>query len=141
MKNLKRIIYIATVLLLFAISTFGQANQKRFSIETGVSFNGQSEATDLKFPVLQIANLNMIIESHINQGELTIELYDPQGEKQGNFTIGSPAFSSKESVRGSLSKRITNPVKGDWIVKYLPKNASGGIEIICTQLSNTEPVK
>jgi hypothetical protein len=142
MKNLKRTIPITSLLfLLLAISTFGQANQKRLSIQTDVSFNGQSEATDLKFPVLQIANLNMNIESHIIQGELTIELYDPQGEKQGNFTIGSPTFSSKESVRGSLSKRITNPAKGDWIVKFIPKNASGAIEIDCTQLSNTEPIK
>lgn len=137
MKNLKSLISIGSLLLIFLPnSIFGQTNQKRLSIQTDVAFNSQSENTEIKFPILQLGNLNMNIESHINEGELTIELYDPQGEKQGNFTIGSPTFSSRESVRGSLSKRIVNPIKGEWVVKFIPKNASGTIEIDCVQYSN-----
>jgi hypothetical protein len=139
---MKKIIPISTLLfLLFAISSLGQANQKRLNIETAISFNDQSETTDLKFPVSQVTNLNMAIGTRTNQGELTIELYDPQGEKQGNFTIGSPAFSSKEPVTGTLEKKITNPRKGEWIVRFIPKNASGSVEVHCTQLSNNLPVK
>jgi hypothetical protein len=141
MKKLKRTIPVAILLfLLFAISSSGQANQKRLNIETYASFNGQSEATDLKFPVSQTTSLNISIGSRTNQGELTIELYDPQGEKHGYFTIGSPAFSSKESVTGAFEKKILNPKKGDWIVRFIPKNASGSVEVNCTQLNN-DPVK
>lgn len=137
MKNTKSLIYIASLLLLFQQnSIFGQTTQKKFNIDSYVSFNKQSESTEIKFPVLQVGNLNMVIESNIKEGELTIELYDPQGEKQGNFTIGSPTFSSKESIRGSVSKKITNPLKGEWIVKFITKNASGVTEIICHQLPN-----
>jgi len=139
---MKKIIPISTLLfLLFAISALGQANQKRLNIETAVSFNDQSETTDLKFPVSQMTTLNMSIGTRTNQGELTIELYDPQGEKQGNFTIGSPTFSSKEPVTGALEKEITNPKKGEWIVRFIPKNASGSVEVNCTQLSNNDSVK
>lgn len=137
MKKFKSLIYTASLIIIFLpITVSGQTKQKRLSIQTEVAFNGQAESNEFKFPVLQFGNLNIEIESHINEGELTIELYDPQGEKQGNFTIGSAAFSSKESVRGSLSKKVANPNKGEWIVKFIPKNASGAIEIACIQLSN-----
>lgn len=146
MKNLKCLFtQVPFLLILFLNSTFAQAPQKRLRFQTDVSFNSQSEATEVKFPVLQFENLSMTIESHNYEGELTIELYDPQGEKQGNFTVGSPTFSGKkdeskvpprESVRGSLSKKIANPIKGEWIVKLIPKNSTGSIEIDCVQTSN-----
>lgn len=133
----KSLFYSVILILMFIPSiVIGQTKQKKFNTETGIYFNGQSELTEIKIPIVPLTNLNIIIESHINEGELTIELYDPQGEKQGNFTIGSPTFASKESVRGSISKKVANPSKGEWIVKLIPKNASGALEIQCIQQSN-----
>jgi hypothetical protein len=134
MKKFKRLICAASMILIFLPYTvYGQTTQKRFSIKMDIAFNSQTEPTEIKLPILAIGNLNIIIEAQINQGELIIELYDPQGEKQGNFTIGSPSFSSKESVKGSISKKVINSNKAEWIVKFIPKNASGAIEIDCVQ--------
>jgi hypothetical protein len=147
MKNLKRLISIILFLLIFLpLFTFGQTNQKKLRISTDISFESQSEIIEVKLPVSQVANISLELASNIYEGELTIELYDSKGEKQGNFTIGSPTFSGKkdeskaastrESVRGSLSKKIANPAKGEWIVKFIPKNVSGNTEIYCTQSLN-----
>lgn len=136
MEKFKSLIYTAILVLVLPGAVLGQTKQKRFSIQTYVVFSGQSEPAEIKFPICQTGNLNITIESHINEGELAIELYDPQGEKQGNFTIGSPTFSSKESVRGSISKKAAGTNKGEWTVKFIPKNVSGAAEIDCVQLSN-----
>jgi hypothetical protein len=144
MKNLKRLIQSITLLLIFLPGfTFGQTNQRKLKIASAVTFENQSEILEIKFPVSQVANINLELGSNIYEGELTIELYDSKGEKQGNFTIGSPILSAKkddsktpparETIRGSLSKRIVNPAKGEWIVKFIPKNVSGITEIHCTQ--------
>jgi hypothetical protein len=85
-----------------------------------------------------------MIRSTIFEGELTIELYDAKGEKQGNFFIANQAQLAKpdtikrpisETVRGEISKKFENPVKGEWMVKIIPKNASGFLEINSAQNS------
>jgi hypothetical protein len=79
-----------------------------------------------------------MIRATIFEGELTIELYDAKGEKQANFFIANQALLTKpdtikkpisETVKGEISKKFDNPVKGEWVVRIIPKNAGGFLEI------------
>jgi hypothetical protein len=63
-------------------------------------------------------------------GKLTIEVYDPNEVKQGNFTIGKQLDSGKkEMVTGNIVKNLTEPQSGKWKVKIIPSNATGTIVI------------
>jgi len=100
----------------------------------------------------------------IKGGELTIEIIDPNGDKQGTFSVGCQIDSktsekshvyktkdenprvyktisekstdstndntkTKEIVNASISKTIKNPIKGNWIIKAIPKEAHGELTI------------
>ena len=103
--------------------------------------------------------LNLKIQSKIREGELTIEIYDPKNEKRGNYSIGSQVKTTKsnsnktdmdkelellgtlmgvrkESVQGTITRTIKDPVKGNWVVKIIPKNVKGLVTIVSDQLSN-----
>jgi len=74
--------------------------------------------------------LQIIINSSVIDGTLTIELSDPNGIKQGNFSIGTQLKSEKkEQVNGNIEKSIIEPQFGKWRVKIIPKNVTGNINV------------
>lgn len=97
----------------------------------------------IKVAVADDANHLMIgVNSTITSGSLTMEIFDPKGNKQGNFSVESMMRSSsnskgknKETVCGQLNKSFKDPMKGDWTVKLKPKKVSGKIQI-SSHLSN-----
>jgi hypothetical protein len=88
--------------------------------------------------------MSLWIASNISEGDLTIEIYDPSGDKKGDFSIGcvlnkikqgnsTDEDKSREIVQGRINKSINNPLKGTWIIKIFPKNATGQIQIAFSQ--------
>jgi hypothetical protein len=97
-----------------------------------------TDPSEIKMPVFQYGPFNLRITSTLFSGDLTVELYDSKGEKQGNFSLANQAILAKpdsvkrplnETVRGEITRNFENPGKGEWVVKLLPKNASGFVEI------------
>lgn len=83
-----------------------------------------SEKFDIIFPLLeQIDILSIKIKSYISSGELSIEIFDPTGEKQGNFSVQGSLNSTKSfkknEIRRSTEMNTTKMriEKDPWIFK------------------------
>jgi hypothetical protein len=91
------------------------------------------------------AMLFLNIACKVQLGNLTVEVYDPNGEKQGEFSIENhntftftndnktqtTAYRKLDSeiVEGNISKNISSPIFGDWVIKLIPKKALAEINI------------
>ena len=144
MKNLKSVLAVLSLILLSGLNFVKGQPPKRFDISTRIQFQAQTENSEIKLPVFQQGVLTLMIRSTIFEGELTIELYDAKGEKQANFFIANQSLLAKpdtikkpisETVKGEISKKFDNPVKGEWVVRIIPKNAGGFLEINSSQNS------
>jgi hypothetical protein len=144
MRNLKSVLTVLSLILLSGLNFVKGQPPKRFDISTRIQFQVQTENSEIKLPVFQQGSLTLMIRATIFEGELTIELYDAKGEKQGNFFIANQVQLAKpdtikrpisETVKGEISKKFENPIKGEWIVRIIPKNAGGFLEINSSQNS------
>ncbi|KXK22380.1 MAG: hypothetical protein UZ12_BCD005003259 [Bacteroidetes bacterium OLB12] len=66
------------------------------------------------------------VGSSVSSGKLTIEIYDPKGVKQGNYTVGLQANSEKETT-GRITKYFKQPHSGVWKIKLIPEQATGSV--------------
>jgi hypothetical protein len=64
--------------------------------------------------------------SSVSNGKLTIEIYDPNGIKLGNYTVGLQASSEKETS-GRINKYFKEPLPGAWKIKIVPVETTGSI--------------
>lgn len=70
------------------------------------------------------------IKSLVQAGKLTIQILDPQGKKQGNYSVGTLMNSKKqEEIMGNLEKRLKEPEAGVWKIKIIPVDVKGQIRI------------
>jgi hypothetical protein len=144
MRNLKSVLAVLSVILLSGLNFVKGQPPKRFDTSTRIQFQVQTENSEIKLPVFQQGSLTWMIRATIFEGELTVELYDAKGEKQANFFIANQSLLAKpdtikkpinEAVKGEISKKFDNPVKGEWTVRLIPKNAGGFLEINSSQNS------
>jgi hypothetical protein len=131
-----------TITLLLSFTTFVQA-QNNQTIKTE-----KKQATEFKFLrsiqledckknekiIITIAEhtkeFKLIIETSVSSGKLTVEIYDSNDKRQGNFSVGNQlGFENSEHAQGWINKSLTAPEAGDWIIKIIPTNAKGIILI------------
>ena len=135
-KSIKLRAVIILVLLLGPIA-MAQQDCTDFSITRTIQLDASSKTKEIKLEVNDdVKCLQIGLISTIESGALTIEIYDPNGDKQGNFSVESGLSSSsssagknKDLVCGQLNKTIKDPMKGNWIVKLKPKKVTGEIMI------------
>jgi len=142
--------------LILAVSVnllLGQSNKEikqidhtEFTLLKTINLNGESDQIEVNIPISnrKIA-LSLTISSSVWAGELTIEVYDPTGEKLGNYSVGSKKSiqtnkavtepTKNDSVRGQITKSVEFPMTGDWKVLIIPKNAKGTLDIKSNQSS------
>lgn len=119
-----------------------QIDRTTFTLSRRITLEKESEKLEILLPISgSIVNFTIKIWSEIFDGELTIEIYDPSGEKQGNYAIDNQislkpkksekkdVSGSKEVVSGTITKSVEYPKNGNWKVLIIPKNATGTIEI------------
>ncbi len=85
--------------------------------------------------------LQIGVNSTIKSGSLTMEIFDPKGDKQGNFSVESQISSNakkKELVCGQLNKTFKEPIAGTWTVRLKPKRVTGKINIHSHQGENKD---
>jgi hypothetical protein len=171
MKNLSKRLSIATLLLSFLTCFSWGQDKPDLNFSKKIMLKSESEGQMVPLAVSEnCTSLNLSIAAKIQEGELTIEIYDPKGEKQGNFsiechsdtlktnkgkthsesssgsnsktssssssssstlTLASTSLSSSSSTSsvGLFTKSLKNPTNGDWMIKIIPKNASGEVKI------------
>ncbi|MFC2120707.1 hypothetical protein ACFLTI_03840 [Bacteroidota bacterium] len=146
-----------TLILLFVFSSFtiGQTNETDFTTRRKISFHNNSETREVKINVDKdlisgdegidpgilkpTFTLNINIIGEINSGKISIEIYDPKGVKKGKFSITAekPDPDNKtymrDQVSGKIDKKISQPLKGDWLIKIIPEKAGGDVVISSSQ--------
>jgi len=145
MRNLKSVLAVLSLILLSGLNHVNGQPPKRFDISARVKFQVQTENSELKLPVFQQGSFTVMITANIFEGELTIELYDAKGEKQGSLFIANQVLQTKPDtiekpvnwyIKREISKKFDNPVKGEWTVRIIPKNAGGFVDINSSQSSD-----
>ena len=112
-------------------TTLSGQPETMFNMTRMIELDKDSEKEEIIIDVKEnTQKFRLSINSGIENGTLTIELYDPKNVKKGNFTIGTQLKSSKrETVNGDINKSIKEPEVGQWKVMIIPKNVSGAIQI------------
>ena len=145
-----RVLLISTVIICFftqAALTYGQDSiRANIKIKT-LTLKGGSGEQEVSLPLRDsLSYINFEIKAVITAGELTVELFDPTGEKYGNFSLaGSPSSSNKQDAEfvrgktynaeasGSLVRYVKYPKRGMWKAKVITKNAAGVVEFNLTR--------
>lgn len=135
-----RTAFLTICALIFSLTVFGQSQETKTSsknsntaidLQRTIRLEKDSKEEDVIITINQKAKrFELMISSSITLGKLTIELYDPNNIKQGNFTVGTQLDSEKkDTVNGNIRKSLNEPLPGNWKIKIIPTNASGNIKI------------
>lgn len=142
-KLIKKSVIIFTLLMAVESSSFGQEyiQMERSKI---ITLSTESDKSEVKIPVSDAYNyLKIKVEGQFKQGDVLIEIVDPNGVIKKDLSIKSEVNDSKgnksttrESVNGEMEKTCRNPDKGDWLVRITPKKGVGQIRIYSMHIFN-----
>jgi len=121
------------------------AQDNSLNLHHSLSLNEKSIEQSIKVDVAgDVEKLKIDIRCSLDQGEVIIELYDPEGKRQGKFTLGSKTKTGNtvsadgkadvEREDGKLEKIVTNPVNGNWVIKITPTKTKAQVSIRTTQI-------
>lgn len=132
---------VAVIILLFSTAMLmaqhdGHNNCSSSQTSRSIELDDSSKKETIKVEVSEGTKNFMIgVNSLISSGSLTMEIFDPKGNKQGNFSVESQfsdnakSGNSKEEVCGQLNRSFSEPMAGDWSIKLKPKSVTGKISI------------
>ena len=134
---------IITMLMVISTVGFGQEFSK-MERRRDLAFTKESKVAKIKINVSDEFNfLQITIMSEFAVGEALIEILDPKDEVRGKYTIVADGdivagenTKVNSFVSGEMERYYRDPVKGDWMVRITPKNATGNTVIVTTLLGN-----
>ena len=151
---MKKIVKLVKACLLamfiFVNPVISQNESSQLSIDRRIRLFGDSAQEEITVKIdKKTDRFSLSINSHIEAGKLTIEIYDSHNEKRGNFSVGSQIGADqsakdktkgkREDVRGQINKSVREPISGNWKIKIIPIKAKGIISIKTQQLSEQTP--
>lgn len=111
-----------------------------------ITLKGDSGEQEVSLPLRDsLSYINFEIKAIITSGEVTVELFDPYGEKYGNFSLAGSTNSNNNvdalirgktyfaEASGSLVRYVKLPKRGMWKAKVITKNAVGAVEFNLTK--------
>jgi hypothetical protein len=128
MRDILRRFLIAILILNAGFSLRAQ-NEIDYEAEGGLvqfnifHFEGTKKYEQILTVTEEMDNINIMIKSYISLGELSIEIIDPAGEKQGSFSVQGDKGPSKTITKDEIHRStelITTRVrieKNPWIFK------------------------
>lgn len=134
----QRILFLSICIFFFTQVTLSQDTQNESNRDETlideyreITFENDSRPVEIAIAInSNVRRLRLTINSSVQSGNLSIEIYDPQKTKQGNYSVGTQTRTeAKETVQGSIKKALFEPLSGDWIVKIAPKFATGRVTI------------
>jgi hypothetical protein len=144
-----RAFLISTVIICFlsqASLTYGQDSIRTTIKIRQITLKGESGEQEVSLPLRDsLSYINFEIKAVIISGELTVELFDPNGEKYGNFSLAGSANSNNKDAdmirgktyfaeaSGSLVRYVKLPERGMWKAKVITKNAVGVVDFNLTR--------
>ncbi|WP_299334504.1 hypothetical protein [uncultured Psychroserpens sp.] len=136
-----KLVSVVILSLLFSLSAFAQQSTE-FSMTRNLGFKESSKVQTVDIKISEgTSALRLDIKCGVRKGDVTIEIYDPEGTKQGEFSVesieteddGSLFNMLKKGVEGQINKFIKNPQSGTWTIKFIPKNSTGSVKILSWQ--------
>jgi len=101
---------------------------------TTVNLQGESKPKEVIVKVeKEIPVMFLTINGGIKSGSVSVEIYDPNGKKQGSFTIENDADENSEVTNGSINRSFKAPMKGKWKVRVDSNKAYGNVFITSIQ--------
>ena len=102
--------------------------------------NQYSSSKPIFFKVTSTRTLRIGIRAHISSGYALIELYNPEGIKEGELSLEfkskSGSNEEKEGVEytsGALDKTILSPEAGEWQIKISSQKSEGTVAMSVAQ--------
>ncbi len=103
--------------------------------------NTSNSIKPITFNVTSKTTLRFGIRAHISSGTTLIEIYNPQGIKEGELSLKYKSTSSSSSAgndfltetSGALDKTISGAEAGDWQIKITSQNTEGTVAISVAQ--------
>lgn len=122
------------------ISSSDGLSRTNFTLNRKVALMQESETKEIKVNCKENLNVfDMVIEASIYKGNLKIEIFNPKGKKIDSFDIESSILKDTKSqtltewesnmVTGQIHKSFENPLPGNWIVKIIPDEVFGDVNI------------
>ena len=135
-KSIKNTISLVAVLFAFSSFCFAQ-EELSLARSWSLSFDNESEKAEVKVKMTDEYNyMKFIVNSSFTKGKMLVELIDPNGKKQGNFTVKAYGeikkgknTNSKSRVAGNMQKAFKHPLIGTWIIRAIPSSATGELQI------------
>lgn len=103
----------------------------RVNLQRDISLEQNSKSREVILNIEEnVDRFELAINSSVTAGNLKVEVYDPEGNHQGTFSVGTQLDAeSSERVQGNINKSIQNPQAGNWKVSIVPTQATGSIKI------------
>lgn len=141
MESRVRLLFI---LLFISVSALAQdksgevrpPNNDVLNLERQIRFKDHSNNETISIEIDNDVNVFFLnVKTKVDGGKLTIEIYDPNQNKEGTFTIGTQLnLSVEELAKGEINKEFYEPQSGTWTIKIIPEKAYGDV-IIYSQTS------
>jgi hypothetical protein len=130
-KSLKYFIGITILLFINMVNILAQDPYEE-SVSS-INFVGSSAVQSVSIIIKEnTQNFDVVVNSTVKKGSVTIEIIDPNGNKFGNFSIEAQSGSDDkkpEKAAGMITKSILSPMKGEWEIKIMPMEADGAVRI------------
>ncbi|SMG49260.1 hypothetical protein SAMN05661096_03588 [Marivirga sericea] len=114
-------------------------NAENILIEN-VSLSNRNNIKSIPFEVTYKTTLRIGIRAHISSGTTLIEIYNPEGTKEGELSLEhkSKSTSSADSeflkkTSGALDKTISGAEVGEWQIKITSKKSEGTVAMSVAQ--------
>ena len=106
------------------------AQATSFTFQRIIQFNNQSAPEEVTITIEEgTQQFDLLINTAVDAGKLSIEIYDANNKRQGKFSVGTQLQNNSEQTMGSISKSLLEPTPGDWVVRMIPLNAKGRVQI------------
>jgi len=129
------------LVVIFALTSlsYGQ-DEVKIRRTQKLHFDDESKKAEIKVEVTKEYNYVVFdIQSQLYKGEIKVEIFDPNGDKQGSFTVKADDGTvsgdntrAESSVRGQMAKVFGKPLNGEWKIKADPASAIGDLVAFTT---------
>ncbi len=125
----------ASFLPKFKYKTLFSSEETDFSLTRSITLSDNSGSKSIPIEVsADSPEFLLSINCNLKSGTLNVEIYDPKGEKRGNFSVKGSGHSNNtsgwsETVGGVINKRYQSPMEGTWNLKFISEKVTADISI------------
>lgn len=118
----------------FKYKTLFSSEETDFSLTRSITLSDNSGSKSIPVEISEGSpEFLLSINCNLKSGILNVEIYDPKGEKRGNFSVkgsdGNNTSGWSETVGGVINKRYKSPMKGTWNLKFISEKVTADISI------------